>query len=552
LSRFRVLLLAASAAVLPAQIQVGANVQVSRSRSGWAHYETWIAADSGNAGRLLGASMALNPETGQYESIVYASSDGGATWTETLRSAQGYMTGDPVPVLGPGGRGYFLTLPLHRPGPNEMLMYRSENSGSTWSEPVHLPFLDREAASVDATGRLYVQGTDPGGNGARRAYTLLTSTDQGRTFSPPVRLEGEANAPLIAGNSVIASDGSMFTVFAQFSPERNRGRVSGNIRVTGTVDHGASLLDPLTIAPFQTGSAFSVPGIAVDNSTGPFAGRLYATWVSEHDGRTCILAANSQDRGKSWSEPIAVNDDPVQQPAPEHTMPVIAVNTKGVVGLVWYDRREFRGAAGFRVRFAASRDGGKSFLPSMPVSEQPYSISDHPLVVTSQTRPQEDGISIDLRPAQFTPRAGDTAGMAADANGIFHPLWIDNRTGIPQAWTARVTVADLTEITERVSVSLSEITTVIGARRVTAKLRLKNTSTQPILPPIVVRVAASKADLGDVHPDVVTWRVDEALNPGEWSRARELVFDVSGPFDPVALTPTFKLASLVIKVYTEK
>jgi hypothetical protein len=93
---------------------------------------------------------------------------------------------------------------------------------------------------------------------------------------------------------------------------------------------------------------------------------------------------------------------------------------------------------------------------------------------------------------------------------------------------------------------------VIGARSVSAKLRLKNTSKQPILPPIVVRVATSKADLGDVHPDVVTWRVDEALNPGEWSRDREVVFVFSGPFDPAALTPTFKLAGLVITVYAEK
>jgi hypothetical protein len=35
---------------------------------------------------------------------------------------------------------------------------------------------------------------------------------------------------------------------------------------------------------------------------------------------------------------------------------------------------------------------------------------------------------------------GDTAGLAADAAGVFHPLWIDNRTGIHQMWTAAVTV----------------------------------------------------------------------------------------------------------------
>jgi len=35
---------------------------------------------------------------------------------------------------------------------------------------------------------------------------------------------------------------------------------------------------------------------------------------------------------------------------------------------------------------------------------------------------------------------GDTAGLAAAADGTFHPLWVDYRTGTPQVWTATVTV----------------------------------------------------------------------------------------------------------------
>jgi hypothetical protein len=35
---------------------------------------------------------------------------------------------------------------------------------------------------------------------------------------------------------------------------------------------------------------------------------------------------------------------------------------------------------------------------------------------------------------------GDTAGLAADAAGVFHPVWIDNRTGTHQMWTTSVSV----------------------------------------------------------------------------------------------------------------
>jgi hypothetical protein len=41
----------------------------------------------------------------------------------------------------------------------------------------------------------------------------------------------------------------------------------------------------------------------------------------------------------------------------------------------------------------------------------------------------------------FSLTGGDTAGLAASADGTFHALWIDNRTGVQQAWTAAITVA---------------------------------------------------------------------------------------------------------------
>jgi hypothetical protein len=36
--------------------------------------------------------------------------------------------------------------------------------------------------------------------------------------------------------------------------------------------------------------------------------------------------------------------------------------------------------------------------------------------------------------------SGDTAGLVADADGVFHALWIDNRTGVHQVWTATIAV----------------------------------------------------------------------------------------------------------------
>jgi hypothetical protein len=104
-------------------------------------------------------------------------------------------------------------------------------------------------------------------------------------------------------------------------------------------------------------------------------------------------------------------------------MPALAVNKEGIVAVTWYDRRGLPTkpgstppfhAAGCNVRLRVSLDGGQSWQPSVRVNEQAI-----------------QSTIWDLR---------DTAGLAADAAGTFHPVWIDDRTGTRQVWTAVVRV----------------------------------------------------------------------------------------------------------------
>jgi hypothetical protein len=100
-------------------------------------------------------------------------------------------------------------------------------------------------------------------------------------------------------------------------------------------------------------------------------------------------------------------------------MPAVAVNRDGVVGVSWYDRRDNADNLGYWPRFSASLDGGAMFLSSVRVSTAPNLVMD---------------------PKETRLNGGDTAGLAADAAGVFHPVWIDNRTGTHQVWTTPVTV----------------------------------------------------------------------------------------------------------------
>ncbi len=62
-----------------AQITVGPNAQVSRSRAKFAHAEVVLAADPNNRARLLAGSIIEHPVDGP-SVIAYSSLDSGKTW----------------------------------------------------------------------------------------------------------------------------------------------------------------------------------------------------------------------------------------------------------------------------------------------------------------------------------------------------------------------------------------------------------------------------------------------------------------------------------------
>jgi len=200
----------------------------------------------------------------------------------------------------------------------------------------------------------------------------------------------------------------------------------------------------------------SMPQLAVDRSArfgarlrsrlrSRLRDRLYAVWPDTRSGRSEIYLSWSADGGVTWSAPRVVNDDVARKdaPGPDHLQPAIAVNRDGAVGVSWYDRRDDAEDRGWRARFSASLDGGVTFLPSVLLSEAAY--------VPAKTVPQsvnevlekfpKNGGPSTRRPRwNFAFTGGDTAGISAGADGVFHTFWTDNRTGVMQVFTSAVTV----------------------------------------------------------------------------------------------------------------
>jgi len=233
-----------------------------------------------------------------------------------------------------------------------------------------------------------------------------------------------------------------------------------------------------------------------------------------------IPFAYSSDRGKTWSPPSTVNDDrpPTdRRNGPDHLLPAIGVNKAGVVLVTWYDRRESGDNMGWKVRTAASLDGGVTFTPSVVVSEAPNaftsrtewiqsapSVSGGGMRRTATGRPLSVGVSIN----SFLLSGGDTDGMAVGADDVFHAIWVDNRTGVSQLWTAPVTVrgsvqkhgaaelAELDDITDKVGLDAQSTGFDRSTGTVTFVARLRNTSTETVRAPVKVRVTSLTSQLG--------------------------------------------------------
>src|SRR5207245_3409187 len=89
------------------------------------------------------------------------------------------------------------------------------------------------------------------------------------------------------------------------------------------------------------------------------------------------------------------------------------------------------------VRFAASLDGGRTVLPSVIANrsrdQKPMRLV--PQVFLSKELPRGYLLT-------FRAEGGlwDYAGLTADAEGSFHPDWIDFRNGVGQMWTTTIDV----------------------------------------------------------------------------------------------------------------
>jgi len=117
--------------------------------------------------------------------------------------------------------------------------------------------------------------------------------------------------------------------------------------------------------------------------------------------------------------------------------------------VTWNDRRAHKNEC-YDLYFSASLDGGDSFLPNVTPKGKPtcsmQTANWAPNAEVSAYPKTEDGVSVEgqgfniLMISTRFPGGGDTQGLAAGADGVFHAAWIDGSSGVMRLAETQFTV----------------------------------------------------------------------------------------------------------------
>ena len=244
--------------------------------------------------------------------------------------------------------------------------------------------------------------------------------------------------------------------------------------------------------------------------------------------------------GGGGRKPLRINDNDAPAPGSpldDRMIPVVEVNRDGVVGVAWYDRRRDDTRRCWELFFTSSSDGGETFganvtvatAPSCPPPAHAPVARVHNLAADPDIEnvSDEELAKMDLLQRMTTQMAqqgreararffGDTdhaslevtfdnargnqpghyLGLGADANGVFHPLWISRRNAVDELFTTTVEVAagapaapegGETDITAHLLVVTGPVAYDAASGKATLDVQLRNVSDGVVHGPVLLR-----------------------------------------------------------------
>ena len=526
------------------------------------HVEVMAAANPRNPRNLLAGVITFTRPDGGPATKAYVSRDGGLVWDDISFPEQKETGGgDPQVAFTAAGTAIFATLAT---GPDEtgrtrafLHSYRSEDEGRTWSGVYNLgasydhPMLVADRTTGPFAGRLYMSVLY---GGIEYSLGVFRSEDDGRSWIGPVKfIDGAGERGLNVDPMLVFHDGGIMVPFVDFpfTPEQTAAWTESRIWTVVSRDGGVTFSEPKAGPVKMTGDELrearertprfmggSWVMYAVDTSE-RFLDRVYAVWLDYAEGLPRVVISWSDDRGSTWSVPKPVV--PRGAEGAQQFQAAVAVNSDGILGLTWYDTRDAPSEFAFHQYFAASLDGGATFTEPHRVSgalSRPLGSGNLLPSPTTFGGPEGELRVALLSAASRWVNGGDYMGLTASADGHFHPVWADARSGTYQVYTARVRVeneapaplppaGEPADVTDRIELVNDPGRYNAETGELTLWIRLRNKSAAPVVGPIEVEIRKFGSGMGDVLSELAP-EVLNAENGVRGSGARFVYDDALG------------------------
>jgi hypothetical protein len=300
------------------------------------------------------------------------SNDGGNTWTFPGVIEPGVFRSDPVLCANTQGTFFYNSLTASA-GLTEFWcdVYKSFDGGATWDMGVNAWGGDKQWMVCDLTD----------GIGQDNLYAFWTlnftcpecdghftrSYDGGETFRATILVDGNPywGTLSVGPSSELYISGNGFTVTK--STDVKFPDIAPTWDFTTTVSLDGSMVASAGPNP---GGLLGQVWIATDHTDGATHGNVYLLCSVNRSSSAdpCdVMFARSTDGGVTWSAPIRVNDDPVDNGAWQW-FGTMSVAPNGRIDVVWNDTRNDPGGYMSEVYYAYSNDAGDTWSPNVALT----------------------------------------------------------------------------------------------------------------------------------------------------------------------------------------
>lgn len=387
------------------------NTRVSKDLDGFYENEPSIAANPNNPKNLVVGSHQYT--TTAVYTAAYRSSDGGNTWIGPvllpLSKPTDFFASDPSLTADRSGIFYYSYMSIGLRNiktiygsttifSNDIVVARSMDNGASWQTSIAVTAENRSFPSYiyvfdilfdkpyissgpissyrDVIVVSYTEFIDGFNSLTRQSFTNVTikmvaSFDNGITWTAPISVSptysitSSTIVRIVQGSiPAVGPDG---TIYVAYYDSGEDGWLTGHayIMVTRSLDGGKTFSPPVVAAviPYEL-SFFSGPigfrwwsSMFPSMSVGP-DGTIYIVYAADPDGPggdpADIFLVKSIDKGLTWSAPLRVNDDNTKN---AQFFPWVSVDPRGVVHIIWGDRRLDPTDFGYDIYYANSTNG---------------------------------------------------------------------------------------------------------------------------------------------------------------------------------------------------